>query len=286
MNNDSRLISACLLFFCLAVLGPCASAQTSSLPRATFPTFARDNGTQLPSGGGLHLTDGQDRPANAPPEVYNPGEPTLNHELVRWDASRMPIKVWISPGLKLPYCPFNDIQATRVDQVDAMLHQPKPFSDLARVSSWTEDVNFAVADGIEEWRQFQNEGLFSFGFVDSPAEANVLVFFNDGFHEEGGPGGISVAGITSAQVFPYAAAMQGRVVSKPVVIELSTTINSSLERMQAAAAHEFGHALGIKEHSPFRDDIMYVDRIVTQLSPSDKATIRWLYHQKPQYVMW
>jgi predicted Zn-dependent protease len=55
--------------------------------------------------------------------------------------------------------------------------------------------------------------------------------------------------------------------------------------MIGASAHEFGHALGIKAHSPYRDDIMHENRIVNQLSPADKTTIRNLYRSKPAYVM-
>ena len=66
---------------------------------------------------------------------------------------------------------------------------------------------------------------------------------------------------------------------------MSTLVNQAPEKMIAASAHEFGHALGIKAHSPYRDDIMHENRIVTSLSEADKATIRALYRSKPAFVM-
>ena len=62
-------------------------------------------------------------------------------------------------------------------------------------------------------------------------------------------------------------------------------INYMPEKMIGSAAHEFGHALGIKAHSPYRDDLMYENNVVNRLSPADKSTIRYLYKTKPGYVM-
>jgi predicted Zn-dependent protease len=111
------------------------------------------------------------------------------------------------------------------------------------------------------------------------------VFFVDAFKEGSEPGGIMIGGNTAAEVYPIALAHSMKIKQKPVIIELSTMVNSTPEKLIGASAHEFGHALGIKEHSPYRQDIMFKDRVVDQLSPADKATIRWLYHRLPQYVM-
>jgi predicted Zn-dependent protease len=142
-----------------------------------------------------------------------------------------------------------------------------------------------VAAGIDEWNEFEPEGIISFRYTDDPHQAQILVFFTDVFHEENQPGGIATGGITSAQIYPLEQAQRINIAQKPVVIELSTIINSTADKLQGAAAHEFGHALGIKAHSPYREDIMYVDRVVNFLSPSDRATLRYLYSKQPDYVM-
>lgn len=262
-----------------------SAAQTRSLPKAGFKSVIRPAGNSLPSAAGLHLSPGLERSRGAPVELYNPGEPSLNMGLVRWEQKKMPLLIWISPGIKLPDCPFEEIPATRVDTVYELLQQPESFAGLETAPGWTPDTNYLVAAGIEQWREFETEGLFSFGFTDDPRRAHVLVFFTDAFRESASPGGISVGGITAAQIYPREQAQQINIAQKPVVIELSTMINSTENKMRGAAAHEFGHALGIKAHSPYREDLMYVDRIVEELSPADKATIRYLYRQAPRFVM-
>jgi len=291
MKRLSRSRHHQVLIFLLAwplvvVLAPLPGhAQARNLPRAGFQTFSRPGGEDLPTSSGLHLTPGMDRPKNAGPQVYNPGEPAVNMGLVRWEAKKMPLMIWISPGLKLPDCPFAEIQATRVDMVFNMLQQDSPFLGMETAPGWTPEVNEVVAAGIEEWREFESEGLISFGFTEDPRRAHILVFFTDAFREASSPGGINVGGITSAQIYPVAQAHQINIAQKPVVVELATMVNSTDGKMRGASAHEFGHALGIKAHSPYRDDLMYVDRVVEELSPSDKATFRYLYHHPPQFVL-
>jgi hypothetical protein len=258
-------------------------AQTRSLPKASFP--ATDTNS-LPTSYGMHLTTGLDRTPQTQATRYDPGEPALKGALVRWQEQKMPLLIWLGPGLQLPDCPVNEIQSTRVDYVTSLLQQTgNPFNDLKQAPSWTAETNDLVAAGIEQWREFENEGLIRFAFTDDPRNANICVFFCGGFKDASQPGGINIGGITSAQVYPLRQAEAIKIKQKPVIIELSTLVNSTPERMIGAASHEFGHALGIKAHSPYRDDIMYVDRVVNQLSQGDRATIRWLYHQIPQYVM-
>lgn len=260
-------------------------AQTyKNLPRAGFQ---QQGGTiALPKVDGVHLGDtGEDRPDNSPPEIYNPGEPSAKFQLVRWESKKMPLKVWISPGLKLPDVPFSELQATRVDTVVGLLNQQQPLGGLEQARGWTDHMNDVVGAGIEEWREFEPEGLFRFAFVDDPMKADIMVFFTDGFKDSSQPGGINIGGVTSAQIYPVQMAHSMNIRQKPVIIELSTMVNSNDDRLYGAAAHEFGHALGIKAHSDKRQDIMFRDRIVNHLSNSDRATIRWLYHQNPQWVM-
>lgn len=44
--------------------------------------------------------------------------------------------------------------------------------------------------------------------------------------------------------------------------------------------HEVGHALGIFEHSPFANDVMFPDPTLDGLSERDRATADLLYHQR------
>lgn len=261
--------------------------QVRKLQRATFQSFS-SGGEPLEPVGGVHLAPGLERRPGTGGQVYNPGEPSLNMALCRWEPKKMPLKIWISPGLQLPEKPFSELQKVRPDEVFEMLRQPgAPFENcgLTQAREWSEDVNYQVAAGIEQWREFEKEGLFSFGFTDDPRQAHIMVFFVDSFKDSTSPGGIMVGGNTCAQLYPYDVAQRVNIAQKPVVIEMSTLVNRSPEKMIAASCHEFGHALGIKAHSPYRDDIMHENRVVDYLSPADKATIRALYKAKPAYVM-
>lgn len=267
------------------------------LPKASFNTTSQSSVgsfTPLPRVNGVHLIDGLDQGPLPPQSIqggaagdngpYNPGEQAVNWERVRWEAKKMPLLIWISPGLKLPECPFSQIQSTRVDQVTNMLMSGAPLA-LNQAPGWIPDTNDQVAAGIEQWREFEKEGLFSFAFTDDPHYAHILVFFTDNFKESDSPGGIAVGGITSAQIYPVAQAQKIKIRQKPVIIELSTAVNGSPQKMQGASAHEFGHALGIKAHSQGMWDIMNINRVSNVLSPADKATIRYLYHKPVQWVM-
>jgi hypothetical protein len=295
------LFSSLLTILYSCVFVPQAQAQTQSrrktvgpaygaaLPKAQFQSLLRQPGTldnDLPVVDGLHLQEGvtrgqNDASANQP---YQPGEPKLNGALVRWDTRRFPLKVWISEGKKLPEVPFEVLQEERVPRVQGMLQRPKSFEELPECPGWKPEMNDSVAEGFELWREFEKEGLLSFGFVDSPEQADVMVFFTDHFVGAAGPGGTDVHALTMGQVFTpqqVAMKMQRGEPTVPIVMELC--VNEEFGKMQADAAHEFGHALGIKAHSPYREDIMYVHRAVSHLSAADKATLRALYKAQPKY---
>lgn len=264
-----------------------AEAQTNALPRAGFQTFTRPSqgpDAELPKINGVHLTPGMDRRKGEGVQPYEPGEPSLNMSLVRWDIRQFPLKVWISPGLKLPDVPIDVLQETRVDTVVALLKDAKQIEALPVAPGWKPEQNEMVAAGFEQWRELENEGLISFGFVDDPRQAQLLVFFTDRFQGAQGPGGTDVHGLTMGKVFSTEQVMEKSRRGEPgmpIVMELR--LNEDFGKLQADSAHEFGHALGIKAHSPYREDIMYVNRIVDTISPADKATLRALYRHKPKY---
>lgn len=299
MVNGSKALTIFAAASAIVAMSLPADAQYGrKLPKAGFGGSSMGSfssgSSPLPRVNGVHLIDGLDQGPLPPQNIgggnqgdngpYNPGEQAVNWQRVRWESKKMPLLIWISPGLKLPDCPFSQIQSTRVDEVTNMLQSPDPLP-VTRVPNWTPETNDQVAAGIEQWREFEKEGLFSFAYTDDPHNAHILVFFTDNFKESDSPGGIAVGGITSAQIYPAAQAQKIKIRQKPVIIELSTMVNGTPQKMQGASAHEFGHALGIKAHSQGMWDIMNVNRVSNFLSPADKATIRYLYHQPLQWVM-
>jgi predicted Zn-dependent protease len=294
------LLSSLLTFLYSSAFTPTAEAQQrrrtqapgnygSALPRAQFQSLMRTPGTidnDLPVVDGLHLKEGLSRgnQQGGPVQPYQPGEPKLNGALVRWDTRRMPLKIWISEGKKLPEVPFEILQEERVPRIQAMLRDPRSFDALSEAPGWKPEMNESVANGFEIWRDKELEGLFSFGFVATPQEADVMVFFTDHFTGAAGPGGTDVHALTMGQVFtPQQVQMKLERGEPTVPVVMELVVNEDYGKMQADAAHEFGHALGIKAHSPYREDLMYVHRAVTHLSAADKATIRALYKAQPKY---
>src|ERR1700729_1665188 len=80
----STLVSACLIFY-----SPEAGAQYNrNLPKAGFGNYGGSSvgASNLPRVQGVHLTDGLEEPGNGGKlQPYNPGEPTLNWQIVRWE---------------------------------------------------------------------------------------------------------------------------------------------------------------------------------------------------------
>lgn len=289
--NDSnlQLLISTVIFLNSVVSPQLALAQGRALPRANFNNHF-GSGAQPGPAGGVSLQDGAYRAKNSGAQVYNPGEPKLGHKLVHWEGRFMPLKVWISPGKKLIEEPIQTINAQRPQEVYNMLNSDRnAIAGLQQCASWTPDMMQAAIQGIEQWREFQNEGLFSFQFVEDPTQANILLFWADRLTGDESAGGVSTGGNTVAILYDanqvhQAEAQHGKPVhGTPVIIEVVAI--PEFEKLQARIAHEFGHALGIKEHSPYNDDLMCVNGIAKYVSASDKATIRWLYKQPPAYLM-
>lgn len=57
------------------------------------------------------------------------------------------------------------------------------------------------------------------------------------------------------------------------------------ECLALTVTHELGHAMGIFAHSPDPDDLMFPDPVVSELSPSDRATVERAYHLEPNLTV-
>lgn len=98
-----------------------------------------------------------------------------------------------------------------------------------------------------------------------------------------------IRGYTAKRSFWYREISAGAQAQfKPVITLLRVTNQRGeampLSHIKAAAAHEFGHALGIEGHSNNPQDLMSVFYGRGVISPNDAATIRHLYHMPPDLV--
>lgn len=294
-----RQAAAAILFLfitsalALPIVCSSAFAQTKSLPRSGFQTYTRPasgEDSELPVLNGMHLSPGLNRRPGQAGQAYDPGDEELKGAIVRWDAKRLPVMVYISPGLKLPDAPLEVLKQTATRNVFQLLSKPEGLSVLQKCPGWTPEMNYAAANGFEQWRDLENEGVISFGFVNDPRQANVIVMFVDRFVDGTEAGGTSVHGYTIGTKYPADQLWELEAKGEPrpnytlTPVVMLLTADENYGKLSASACHEFGHVLGIVGHSPYREDIMYKDRIVETLSPADKATLRKLYKTRPAYL--
>ncbi len=218
---------------------------------------------------------------------------------VRWLAEQMPLKVYISRGLSLdsiidnnnvPVCNVSTL-GSWPDVVASLLEKPGELEKLSLAEGFIPMHYQAALEGINEWKIFERQGLFSFSNIDDPSEADIYVFWTNHFVNNLGLGLFAndIRGYTSKRSFSYDQILQGKKAPfKPVVIVLRTTDSigqpMALNRMKASAAHEFGHALGIEGHSINHEDLMSVYYGNGTISKNDAATIRYLYQLRPDLI--
>ena len=235
-----------------------------------------------------------------------------NSKIVRWISQEMPLRVYIAHGTSLDDAgadpstgaPLNNSDNTAgwPDLVYSLIKSPDGLSKLHVADGYSEPMWQAVAQGVNQWKRFQNDGLLSFELTDDPQDANVYIFWTNHFVGKTGMALFSndIRGYTAKHLLPYATVINAlnsgnnALVEnslRPVVVQLATTENIaaapvpiSLTKLQASAAHEMGHVLGIDGHSLNRGDLMSVYYGNGQISPNDAATIRYIYHNNPDLI--
>jgi predicted Zn-dependent protease len=176
-----------------------------------------------------------------------------------------------------------------------VVQHPEDFKNLQMAEGYVPQQFDAAKEGISSWKPFGN-GIFSFQFVDDPSDADIYVFWTKHFVNKLGMALFQndIRGYTGKRSFPLKQIKQTEASGvapsylRPVVSFLRTTDGAGnpmpLSKMKASAAHEFGHALGIEQHSENPIDLMSVYYGHGVVSPNDAATIRYLYHLTPDYV--
>jgi predicted Zn-dependent protease len=171
------------------------------------------------------------------------------------------------------------------------VQNPEQFKSLAPAEGYSDIQYQAALEGINAWKTFEREGIFSYQFTDDPTDADIYVFWTNHFVNNLGLGLFAndIRGYTAKRSFWYKQILAGKTAPfKPVVIMLRTTDSAHNPmipgQMKASASHEFGHALGIEGHSLNSHDLMSVYYGNGTVSSNDAATIRYLYHTTPDLI--
>jgi len=195
-----------------------------------------------------------------------------------WSRRQMPLKIYISNGLALPDAyRGKNLNVQQLSQLQDWLQKPGAVQSLKTCPGYSSAFATQAKTGLGEWTWAMQERIITFQFVNNPIGANILVFWSPSFPQ------LSQAGQTLYMV--------GNTGTRPVIIELRTDFSPysnavAGQSIRNAAAHEFGHAIGIQCHSPSSSDLMtnwqhWSEGASYHISENDKETLRALYSVAP-----
>ena len=207
-----------------------------------------------------------------------------NGKLMRWEKGKGPIKIWVSNGLQLPRGFVGpELDTNKCKTLYSMFQRPGFFSQLETVVHYVPQYRDMVKNGINDWGWVAGEGIVSFEFVEDPTKADVLYFWCP---ESGG-------GSVGRTYYPWTLTPNARCIvhiETEYLRKWGARVPTELRR---TSAHEFGHVLGLSQHSPNGDDLMAANgktvsyREMTSFSSdtavtkNDFATLRALYELPP-----
>jgi predicted Zn-dependent protease len=262
-------------------------------PESALAQFRTSYSKQPQGGGG----QGGGQRANLPGGVY----PQFRSKagVIRWIPDQMPLKVYVSHGITLDsVLDKNNVPACNVNVLDQwpdvvanVLEHPEQLQTFPLADGYNPSHLEAATQGINSWKAFEKEGLYSFNFTDDAGDADIYVFWTNHFVNNLGLGLFAndIRGYTAKRSFWYREILQGKKAQfRPVIVMLRTTDSAGhvmpFNNMKSSAAHEFGHALGIEGHSANAHDLMSIYYGNGTISANDAATIRYLYHINPDLI--
>ena len=69
------------------------------------------------------------------------------------------------------------------------------------------------------------------------------------------------------------------------LVTIRETVGNNPARVRSLIAHELGHVLGIAQHSPNPDDLMFSDPLVREVpNTRDRVTVQILYQAQPNII--
>lgn len=210
-----------------------------------------------------------------------------NGNLRRWDKSKGEIKVWIADGLQLPQGFVGpDLTVDKCRTLYSLFDRPGFFSRLDRVEHYVPNYASIIREGINDWAWVAAEGIVKFKFVDDPKNADVLYFWCPQ------SGGDSVG----RTFYPWTNTARARCIVHVETSYLRKWGANTPKQLRETSAHEFGHVLGLGQHSNLSSDVMrgHGETIswmqqaqysnVSPVTRNDFVTLRALYELPPDYL--
>ena len=185
----------------------------------------------------------------------------------------------------------------RVDQDTMVLRWPnasliRVFLNGSATPANGQILTDAFRHGSAAWEATSLFGDFRFSQVSTAEQADVIITWSGSIlpvetaHCPPGGGVAFTTFCLTAQrdrlePFPLRApAVPGTV---RFLITVRETVANDAARVRSLITHELGHVLGIAQHSPNPDDLMFSDPLVRDLpNTRDRATIQLLYQTRAQ----
>jgi hypothetical protein len=205
-------------------------------------------------------------------------------KLMRWDKSEGEIKVWVADGLQLPAGFVGpDLTVDKCRTLYSMFDRPGFFERLSRVDHYVPSYASILKEGINDWAWVQAEGIIKFKFVDDPRKADVLYFWCP-------QSGADSVGRT---FYPWTGVARARCIVHVETEYLRKWGAQAPKQLRQTSAHEFGHVLGLRQHSSESSDVMCGHGVTVSwmqraqysnsspVTRNDFVTLRALYELPP-----
>ena len=179
----------------------------------------------------------------------------------------------------------------RIQGTDTLsFHWPQAFLPVRIWAEPTDNLPAYADSGIAAWNRVFLYNEYRAIRVDDSTTAHVII--REGPLPPGNDillgGGALERSAPECQAATLPNIDQVRQAHLPMHIYISPRFSPTLPATQACLAltltHELGHTIGIFNHSPYPDDLMYADPVVAAPSERDRNTDEILYHMPANVV--
>lgn len=168
--------------------------------------------------------------------------------LSRWNRSGAPIKIHVTNGLKFPKgYSGGDMTVDTCKKLYPYLIKPEFFKRLSTANDYKGEYKSAVMTGINAWSAIMKDSRIKFQYTDDPCKADILFVWCE---EEG-------RGAVGRTYYPWQGVKNARAIIHIETKFAKTWGGHGSREITHTAMHEFGHALGLQNHSQNAKDIMY-----------------------------